>query len=105
MNSDDEYSLSDSDFVICPGCKRKLEEFGDIYNGGKDCGKCKKTVCWDCIGLTACQTNWCICRKCYKWKCRECGKALSKLPPGECYLEDGDPIDVCHKCKEELYDS
>jgi hypothetical protein len=94
------------DMVKCPICENMVGKYMDIHEGWtgcNECGECKKLICPECMGLTACQTGWCICRECYDYTCRDCGRKLPILDPPECYFVDLEPIDVCYKCKKELY--
>ena len=97
-------TLSDRDDILCSDCAifdicqicKEKKEFG-CYT----CEKCDRMVCLNCIGLTACQTDWCICNECFDYKCTECH--IEDLS-GDTYLEDGDLylLPICDGCKMKL---
>ena len=31
----------------------------------KNAGKCDRYICLDCVAITGCQSDWCICKDCY----------------------------------------
>lgn len=86
---------------ICPNCK--VTELQGDYNDMKDCEKCKKIVCMNCVALTGCQTTWGICKKCFDYKCRVCKIMDLERDEAICYLDDSKPLNVCDACKVNLY--
>ena len=72
-------------------------EPGD-YNTQKDCEKCEKTICIECIGITGCQTTWGVCKECFDYKCVDCGVADLHYLDDMCFLVDDDPSPRCDKC-------
>lgn len=79
---------------MCTVCNEKA-------NNRFKCEKCNKYTHSECIGITACQTEWCICRNCFDYKCCSCKKV--ELPHSEVYFTDCKPTPVCHKCYKKYY--
>lgn len=44
----------------------------------KNCSNCGKTIGMCCGALYHCQSNECICKKCFDYKCVNCSKELSR---------------------------
>ncbi len=79
--------------------KKMIHKNGNVYK----CEICHQMCHFDCVGLTACQTNLCQCRNCFDYKCTKCGE--ENLEYGEIYLTDDDPTPICDKCRNDQKDS
>jgi hypothetical protein len=71
-NSDSESELDYG--YYCERCNAEIA--GGDGNNEKDCDKCNKHVCIDCVKLTGCQTMSCVCIDCFKPKCLQCNKNI-----------------------------
>ena len=79
---------------FCHTCGKEL--IGD-GNTEKCCINCLKTFCLGCVACTGCQTNDCICRRCFDYKCQDCDDDL-ELPACRLYMWDEDPQPLCREC-------
>lgn len=80
----------------------------------KECEACKKKrVCMECVGMTWCQTDYCLCCCCFNYHCQcpcrgapeekdeevRCLSVCEKtLDSEQTYVGDADDLELCGYC-------
>lgn len=93
----DEDKEDHETWYTCKCCNISYEE--DLFY---QCEKCGENVCSiNCIKVTGCQTNSCICKLCFHGKCVECNQNIINNDL-DVYLWDGDieHQPLCDSCKK-----